>query len=85
MTDILNTELETLKQKIEAMQIAQAKLDERRKKHNQICLNYYNTHKDDISQRRKEKYQENAEEQRAKRREKYQLAKNSVQEKNPEK
>lgn len=85
MTDILTTELENLKQKIEAMQITQAKLDERRKKHNQICLNYYNTHKDSISQRRKEAYHTNAEELRAKRREKYQLAKNSVQEKNPEK
>jgi hypothetical protein len=75
MTDILTNELESLKQKIEAMQIAQAKLDERRQKHNQICLNYYNAHKDTISQRRKEKYQENAEEQRAKRRERYHLAK----------
>jgi hypothetical protein len=75
MSDILTNELQSLKEKIEAMQIAQLKLEEKRKKHNQICLNYYNAHKDTISQVRKERYQENAEALRAKRRERYRLIK----------
>jgi hypothetical protein len=64
-------------------QIAELKIvvDKHKAKHNKNCLNYYHKHKEELSEKRKSKYAEDAEyaeKIRQKRRERYHLGKNNI-------
>jgi predicted phage gp36 major capsid-like protein len=71
MADTIKNEFEKMMAKIEKMQCELAKVEMKKIRHNEVCLNYYNRNKDIIAERRKTKYSENAEKIREERRKQY--------------
>jgi hypothetical protein len=78
----LLSEIEAMKAKLTELKIIEEKKEAERLKHNQTCLNWYYTNKQEVAERRKAKYysdNEYREQTKLKRRERYKMQKEGGQ------